>query len=54
VLAEAFSAFAQIARTANPSQYVNNRWNSSRTKVIDNALVGLLQWIKDHGSLDSH
>jgi hypothetical protein len=32
---------------------VNRGWNSSRTKVLDNALVGLLQWVKDHGTLDS-
>jgi hypothetical protein len=51
--AEAFGAFVQIARSVNPSQYVNTGWNSSRTKVLDNALVGLLQWVKDHGTLDS-
>lgn len=50
--AEAFGAFAKIARVVNPSQYVNRGWNSSRTKVLDNGLVGLLQWIKDHGTLD--
>lgn len=50
---EAFSAFAQIARAANPSQHVNKGWNSSRTKVVDNALVGLLQWVKDHPTPDS-
>lgn len=48
--AEAFCAFAQIARAVNPSQYVNRGWNSSRTKVLDNALVGLLQWVKDYGT----
>ncbi len=46
--AEAFEAFVQIACAVNPSQYLNSGWNSSRTKVIDNALVGLLQWAKDH------
>jgi hypothetical protein len=51
--AEAFGAFVKIARAANPSQYVNRGWNSSRTKVLDNALVGLVQWVKDHGTLDS-
>lgn len=50
--AEAFSAFAQIARAVNPSQYLNKSWNSSRTKVVDNALVGLLQWVKDHATPD--
>jgi len=51
--AEEFGAFVQIARLVNPSQYVNIGWNSSRTKVLDNALVGLLQWVKDHGTLDA-
>jgi len=51
--AEAFGAFVHIARAVNPSQYVNKGWNSSRTKVLDNALVGLLQWVKDRGTLDS-
>jgi hypothetical protein len=50
---EAFNAFARIARAVNPSQYLNRGWNSSRTKVVDNALVGLLQWVKDHGTPDS-
>jgi len=50
---EAFSTFVQIARAVNPSKYVNGGWNSCRTKVIDNALVGLLQFFKDHGTLHS-
>jgi hypothetical protein len=50
---EAFHAFVQIARAVNPSQYVHGGWNSSRTKVVDNALVGLLRWAKDHGTLDA-
>jgi hypothetical protein len=37
---EAFGTFAEIARAVNPSQYVRKGWNSSRTKVIDNAVVG--------------
>jgi hypothetical protein len=37
-----FSAFVEIARSANPKQYVTVGWNSSRTKVIDNAIVGML------------
>src|SRR5262249_39806000 len=28
-----FSAFVEIARAANPAQYVSAGWNSSRTKV---------------------
>ncbi len=51
--AEAFSALAQIARAVNPAQYLNKSWNSFRTKVVDNALVGLLQWVKAHALEDS-
>jgi hypothetical protein len=40
---EAFVTFAMIARKTNPEQYVaNGGWHSSRTKVIDNALIGLI------------
>ncbi len=39
---QAFAGFAQIARRTNPAQYVSNGWHSSRTKVIDNALIGLI------------
>ncbi len=38
---EAFHAFVRIARATNPTQYVKNGWYTSRTKVIDNAVVGL-------------
>ncbi len=37
-----FLSFVQIARAVNPQQYVGKGWNSSRTKVIDNAIVGML------------
>ena len=43
---EAFAAFAAIARDANPAQYVGEGWYTSRTKVIDNAIVGLWCWAK--------
>lgn len=43
---EAFDAFAQIAREANAAQYVGEGWYTSRTKVIDNAIVGLWRWVK--------
>lgn len=43
---EAFTGFAAIAREANPAQYVGNGWYTSRTKVIDNAIVGLWCWVK--------
>jgi hypothetical protein len=40
--AHAFSSFVEIARKTSPQQYVGAGWNSSRTKVIDNALIGML------------
>jgi len=43
---EAFHAFAQIARACDPVQYVGAGWYTSRTKVIDNAIVGLSCWAK--------
>jgi hypothetical protein len=36
----AFQMFVQIARANNPAQYVGSGWCTSRTKVLDNALVG--------------
>jgi len=35
---------AAAASRAQPAirQYVNSDWNSSRTKIIDNAIVGLI------------
>jgi hypothetical protein len=38
-----FATFVEIARRANPAQYVGIGWNSSRTKIIDNAIVGMLR-----------
>jgi hypothetical protein len=38
---QAFEAFARVARAVNPSQFVGSGWNTSKTKVIDNAIVGL-------------
>ena len=43
---QAFNSFASIAREANPEQYVGEGWYTSRTKVIDNAIVGLWCWVK--------
>lgn len=37
-----FRTFVTIARKTNPEQYVGRGWNTSRTKVIDNAIVGML------------
>jgi len=36
----AFDNFAAVARKTNPSQYVGKGWHTSRTKVLDNAIVG--------------
>ena len=35
----AFGVFANIARQVKPSQYIGSGWNTSATKVLDNALV---------------
>ena len=42
-VAEALRAYVQIAQATNPGQYVKDGcWHSSRTKVIDNAIVGFV------------
>lgn len=41
-LALAIDNFATIARATNPEQYVGKRWNTSQTKVLDNAIVGYM------------
>jgi hypothetical protein len=38
---DAFNTFVKIARATNPAQYIRDGWHTSRTKVIDNAVVGL-------------
>jgi hypothetical protein len=38
----AIKSFATIARATNPEQYVGKRWNTSQTKVLDNAIVGYM------------
>ena len=43
---ESFTVFNRVARATNPSQYVGGGWNSSQTKVIDNAIIGMLRWEK--------
>ena len=40
----AFENFVKVARATNPAQYVGVGWHTSSTKVIDNAIVGLLLW----------
>lgn len=45
---QAFAAFADVARSTNPQQYVRDSgWHTSRTKVIDNAIVSLLVSLTD-------
>lgn len=43
VFRRSFAAFVKIARGVDPAQYVEPGWNSSRTKVIDNAIVGMVR-----------
>lgn len=40
VFLQAFRTFASIARAVTPGRHVGAGWRTSRTKVIDNALVG--------------
>jgi len=43
----AFESFRAIAKFANPTQYVGRHlWNTSRTKVIDNAIAGFVAQVK--------
>ena len=39
---EAFSTFANIACIVRPEKLVDTGWRSSRTKIIDNALIGMI------------
>jgi hypothetical protein len=39
IFRHAFERFVRIARTADPRQFVGSGWQTSITKVIDNALV---------------
>ncbi len=44
----AFESFRAIAKAANPVQYVGrHEWNTSRTKVIANAIVGFIRGLLD-------
>lgn len=47
---EAFHTFVEIARATDPAQYVKQGWYTSRTKVIDNAVVGLWRWAAHQSS----
>ncbi len=39
---EALHSLVDIARSTDLAQYVGDGWYTSKTKVIDNAIVGLL------------
>jgi hypothetical protein len=41
-----FTGFARMARAARPAQFVGGGWRTSRTKVLDNAVIG---YCKIHG-----
>ncbi len=42
----AFKAFVHVAREVDPALYVGDGWKTSRTKVLDNAVIG---YCKDVG-----
>ncbi len=45
--AEAFRVFVSISRVCNPQKYVTGKgWYTSRTKVLDNAVVGMWCWAR--------
>jgi len=47
----ALQAFAAIAKATHPEQYIGrHRWHTSRTKVIDNAIVGFRARFKRGGT----
>jgi protein-S-isoprenylcysteine O-methyltransferase Ste14 len=44
----AFESFRAIAKSVNPVQYVGrHQWDTSRTKVIDNAIVGFIRYLRN-------
>lgn len=43
----AFADLITVARATNPSQYVSPGWHTSRTKVLDNAVVGFSLYLKN-------
>jgi hypothetical protein len=46
-----YQAFRDVARKAQPHQYVDGRhWRTSRTKILDNALIGFCQVELSHES----
>jgi hypothetical protein len=47
VFRRSFKAFVEIARAIDLNRYVGSGWCSSRTKIIDNAIVGMLREEKE-------
>lgn len=43
VFAEIWDGFVRIARTVDPASYVGDGWRTSRSKVIDNAIVAYVR-----------
>lgn len=46
---DAFGQFRKIAKAVPLKNYVTGGWHTSRTKVIDNAIVGLLRQLDKEG-----
>ena len=44
--ARTFTGFAEIARATELSRYIGQGWRTSRTEVLDNAIIG---YCKTHG-----
>ena len=45
---QAFDVFVRVARAVKPGQFVDDvGWNTSKSKVIDNAVVGLFVMAKE-------
>jgi hypothetical protein len=38
--ARTFTGLAEVARAVKPSEYTGKGWRTSRSKVLDNAIIG--------------
>jgi len=43
IFVEAFKDFSVVARATQPSRLVDEGWNTSSSKILDNALIGYCQ-----------
>jgi len=43
IFVKAFKDFCAVARATKPSRLVDEGWNTSSSKVLDNALIGYCQ-----------